>query len=278
MTKLIVVSDNEVHLPGLAVEHGLAIWVEAPWGAILYDTGQGQTLLPNLERLQLDPVRLQGVVISHGHYDHIGGLAALLRVRQQQGKKTPVWCHQAVFTPHLKQADNEISDVGPPQGPGSAYTALGAEFHWVEGQADPWPGVTLMAPIPRRTSFEGPAPNLVTRQGEGLISDPFEDDLAMLLAGPQGPVVVTGCAHAGVINVLMHAESIAGQPPVLLVGGTHLGPAPAAQQEAALAELASREDLQVAVGHCTGKEMAVRMGRILGQRFWGLGAGRVMEI
>ena len=114
---------------------------------------------------------------------------------------------------------------------------------------------------------------------DGQVSpDPFHDDLSILIQDEGNNAVLTGCAHSGVINVLLDAEEKAGQPIELLVGGTHLGPAPAAQQEAALAELASRENLQVVAGHCTGPVMAGRMHQLLGPRFSYLGVGTVIEI
>lgn len=275
MSRVTVVVDNLVtQVSPLFGEHGLSMWLEHGGANILYDTGMGRALLPNLETLELDPGLLDAVVLSHGHYDHTGGLEALLGARQEP---LPVYCHPAVFDPHLADHQGRRREVGPPLAR-PAYEALGARFNFVDRWASPWPGVTLLADIPRVTGFEVPAPNLITLQGGQVSPDPFHDDLSILIQGDSKAAVLTGCAHSGVVNVLMDAEDQAGGAVELLVGGTHLGPAPDAQQKAALAELASREGLKVVAGHCTGPAMAGRMHQLLGPRFSYMGVGTVLEI
>ncbi|KMY68809.1 hypothetical protein AAU61_04230 [Desulfocarbo indianensis] len=276
--KIVVVVDNTPGGLGCLAEHGLSLWVECDGRCLLYDTGAGKALLPNLEALELDPRRLECVVLSHGHYDHVGGLAGLLKARAAEGLKTPVWCHPAVFHPHLKEALGQVSDLGPPHGRLEDYQGLGAEFHWVEGNAAPLPGVILLAPIARRTEFEGAQPGLVTKEGGGLTPDPFLDDLALVLENDGEPLVLTGCAHAGVVNILLAVEEALGRRPHALIGGTHLGPAPEAQRMAVLAELEARPELQVVAGHCTGREVMGHLARRLGLRFKPLCVGQVMEI
>ncbi|MCB2226994.1 MAG: MBL fold metallo-hydrolase [Desulfarculaceae bacterium] len=278
MSRLTVVVENSVGFASpLLGEHGLSMWVEHQGRNILYDTGMGQALINNLKVLGLDPGELDGVVISHGHYDHAGGLEALLRERSEP---IGVWCHQNVFGCHMSQhlPGDTLREIGPPL-PQAGYEALGARFHFVDGPMEPWPGVMLLAPIARQTGFEGPMANLVTKQGGEVVPDPLPDDLAMLIEAPNGPVCLTGCAHAGAINVLLAAGEASGRPVSLLIGGTHLGPAPAEQQAAALAELAARPQLRVIAGHCTGLGMCARMLAELGEeRFGHLSAGMSLEI
>lgn len=275
MSRLTVVVDNSVALSmPLLGEHGLSFWLEHQGVNLLYDTGWGRALLGNLKALELAPNDLDAVVLSHGHLDHTGGLEALLKARSGP---TPVWCHRAVFNPHFSQRNNQTRDIGPRLSQ-EQYQGLGAEFHWVDGQAQPWPGITLLAPIPRNNDFEGPAPGLMTTSGGEMIPDPFDDDLSILLKGQAGPVVLTGCAHAGALNILAAASAAAGQPVSMLVGGTHLGPAPQKQQDAALAQLAAMPELKIVAGHCTGQDMCGRLQGILGQRFSHLAAGKVLEL
>lgn len=275
MSRITVVVENLVnHVSPLFGEHGLSLWLEHQGLNILYDTGMGRALLPNLETLGLDPNLLDALVLSHGHYDHTGGLEALLGARQEP---LPVYCHLAVFAPHLADHLGQRREAGPPL-TRMAYETLGARFNFVERWARPWPGVTLLADIPRVTAYEVPAPSLITVRDGKVSPDPFHDDMSILIQNGDRNAVLTGCAHSGVINVLIDAENKAGGPVDMLVGGTHLGPAPVAQQEAALAELASREKLQVAAGHCTGPAMAGRMHQLLGPRFSFLGVGTVLEI
>jgi 7,8-dihydropterin-6-yl-methyl-4-(beta-D-ribofuranosyl)aminobenzene 5'-phosphate synthase len=276
MSRLIVVVNNQVAFGPLMGEHGLSIWLEHRGLNILYDTGAGRALMPNLESLQMDPNKLDAAVLSHGHFDHTGGLAQLLQARSEP---LTVYCHPAVFASHVHALDDGTTmEIGPPLGSQAAYEAIGARFQMVTEPVSPWPGVTLLAPIPRVTEFEGPAPGLFSQRDGDLIPDPFDDDLAMLVEGDEGFSVVTGCAHAGAINVLLAAEDAAGGPVRLLVGGTHLGPAPARQQRHALGELKRRAHLYVAAGHCTGAEMEATLARELGERFIPLEASLAMQL
>lgn len=276
MSRLTVVVDNTTSMTRLMGEYGLSLWLEHGGLNLLYDTGAGDALLPNLKRLGLDPAMLDAVVLSHGHYDHTGGLAPLLRAR---GKTTQVWCHRSVFAGHLHEHDDgQVDEIGPPLGDQAAYEDLGARFNFIEANHSPWPGITLLAAIERQTDFEGKAPGLVRRGEGGLEPDPFDDDLAVLVDAPGGPAVLTGCAHAGVINVLLAAEATAPGPINVLVGGTHLGPAPPEQQAAALGEITAREELHVISGHCTGAPINALLARLLGERFIPLQAGMRFEL
>ena len=276
MSRLIVVVDNRVAFGPLLGEHGLSLWLEHEGLNILYDTSPGRALMPNLGQLGLDPKVLDAVVLSHGHFDHTGGLPDVLSARSEP---LPVWCHPAVFNPHVHQLDNgTLMNIGPPLGPQSAYEKLGAHFHMVTEPVSPWPGITLLAPIPRVTEFEGFGPGLMTEVNGKLVPDPFDDDLAMLVKGDEGYTVVTGCAHSGVINVMLAAEEAAGEAVRLVVGGTHLGPAPERQQRLAIAELKRRVHLHVAAGHCTGAAMEVRLAHELGDRYIPLEASQVLKL
>ena len=279
MNRITVVVENTALRDGLISEHGLSLWVETDSGVLLYDTGAGGGLLPNLKKLGLDPLAINCVVLSHGHRDHTGGLAALAALRKRAGLFTHVWCHADVFASHLREEENGmLFDVGTPLRDRAEYEKLLVKFYLVDGWANPLEGVTILAPIARKTDFEGPAPALVVLDANGkVIPDPLWDDLAVVLPAGDDIAVITGCAHSGAVNVLLAAEEHTGKKPVLLLGGTHLGPAPKAQQEKALAELAGRKELKVAAGHCTGAGFVKVLADKLGERALGLSGGQVFE-
>jgi 7,8-dihydropterin-6-yl-methyl-4-(beta-D-ribofuranosyl)aminobenzene 5'-phosphate synthase len=278
MDKLIVVVENDPARPGLMAEHGLSLWIEHDDQVLLYDTGAGRALLPNLAALGLDPGRIDAIVLSHGHYDHVGGLAELTELRTASGLRTPVWCHPGVFAPHLKEALGRLGDIGPPKGTAEAYEALGAEFYFFETPVSPWPGVTLLAPVARRTDFETTWEGLVTRgPGGAILPDPFDEDLALVIESDQGIAALTGCAHAGIINVLLAAEEHLGRPLDTLAGGTHLGPASAEHRAKAFDALAAHQGLRLAAGHCTGHAVVAELTSLLGDRFTHLRAGMTLR-
>ncbi|MCB2187122.1 MAG: MBL fold metallo-hydrolase [Deltaproteobacteria bacterium] len=276
MSRLTVVVDNLASQGDLTPEHGLAIWVEHQGREYLLDTGAGAALLPNLAALHLDPARLTGVILSHGHFDHGGGLAALMEARDHA--PLGLWCHRGVFDRHLLQSGEELLPIGLPAGDEAAHRALGLEFHWVEGRGSLAEGLTVLAPIPRLTDFEGPAPLLMTQRSDGeVLPDPFHDDLALVVEGQKLTAVVSGCAHAGMVNVILAAQDALGRPPDLFVGGTHLGPAPQDQVDATLAWLSGQPGIRVVAGHCTG-ERAGDLARVLEDGFRQLAGGLTLEL
>lgn len=275
MTSITVVVDNQPGLAGLTPEWGLALWIEHHGQAILYDTGQGPALLPNLAALGLDPARLTAVVISHGHLDHMGGLGPLLQARG--GEPLAVWCHVGVFEAHYKQEGGGLKDIGPPLGGRAPYEDLGADFHFVDVYAHPWPGMHLLAPIPRTVSYEEPAPGLVTFLGPAMVPDPVTEDLVVVLQTDSGPVALTACAHAGPANILEHVRQVMVAPVAWLIGGLHLDGVEPLQRDNSLAYLASREGLRLAVGHCTGPRSLAVLAQALGPRLTPLGLGLRLE-
>ncbi len=278
MISVTVVVENTVLYDNLLAEHGLSLWLETPDGFLLYDTGAGKALIPNLAALGLDPLNLSGVVLSHGHYDHSGGLADLLALRHDQGISTSVWCHADVFASHLSIKSGECLGVGPPLGDKSTYEARGAEFRFINGTFCPLPRITLLAPIERVTDFEGPTSDLLAEEGEQIVSDPLNDDLAILVEGETGLTVLTGCAHCGVVNLLLAVERVKGVKPVMLIGGTHMGSIAAAQRDKAVIEMKGRPELTVVAGHCTGFPAQQLLSTELGERALSLSAGMVFEL
>ncbi|MBI5523284.1 MAG: MBL fold metallo-hydrolase [Desulfarculus sp.] len=276
MTSITVVVDNQPGLEGLTPEWGLALWIEHQDQAILYDTGMGPALLPNLAALGLDPARLAAVVISHGHLDHMGGLGPLLQARG--GEPLPVWCHVGTFEAHYKQeADGSLKDIGPPLGGRAPYEDLGAHFKFVDVYAHPWPGVHLLAPIPRVVSHEEPAPGLVTLLGPAVVPDPVTEDLVVVIQSGSGPLVLTACAHAGPANILEHVRQVMAAPVAWLIGGLHLDTATPLHRQNSLAYLVNRQGLRLAVGHCTGPRSQAALAQALGARLTPLSLGLRLE-
>ena len=256
---------TEEHAPqgsGLQAEHGLAVFVEAGEARVLFDTGCTQVCVENAGRLGVDLAAAQRIVLSHGHYDHTGGLAAVL---QAIGPREVV-AHPAVFGERHAQRPSESRPrpVGPPS-QRTALEALGASFRLESGPTQVGDGITVTGAIPRHTAFEGPSPHLFVGEGEARQADPFEDDQALVVSTSRGPVVVLGCAHAGVVNTLTYAAQIAGSPAVYAVaGGMHLGAASDDRIEQTIRAMRDLGVERVMPCHCTGGRAAARMADAFG--------------
>lgn len=258
--RLRILCENTVgKATGCIGEHGFACLVETPEGRFLFDTGQGLGLLHNARVLGEDLGRLDGVLLSHGHFDHAGGLAGLL---ESHGPRD-IWAHPDVFTPRwwagkYEQRFNGMADSR------EKLEGLGARFILSTRWTEPAPGVALSGEIPR-IEDEATDSNLVVRLPNrgGFLQDTFPDDQYLALDADQGLVLVLGCAHAGLSNILHHACRTTGRDRIhAVIDGTHLGTATEEQFARAVSALRRYGVRRIGAAHCTG---LARCARLLGE-------------
>lgn len=260
---------------GLIGEHGFACHVETPEGCYLFDTGQGQGLLGNARILQKDLSDLRAIILSHGHYDHTGGLPDALH----QAGPIDVYGHPALFDQRYRATGQLQRFIGIPHRR-EYLEALGARFRLTTLWQEIGPEVYLSGEILRQTEYEkGDAKmTAVTADGERLRPDPLLDDLSLVVDSPSGLVVLLGCAHAGMINILRSvSRQLPGKRIHTVLGGTHLGFADDSQFELTLAALGEFGIERLAVSHCTGLSRAAQLQARLGERFCFGTVGSVLE-
>jgi len=244
---------------GLQAEHGFSALVTVRSGdkssTLLFDTGASpDALAVNAERLGVDTGSLQGVVLSHGHFDHAGGFDGLARLRGRSG--LPLTVHPAVWTRRRLALPGGREFEMPTLSRG----ALEREGFAVIERRQPSllaGGILITGEVDRVTEFEhGMPPAHQAWDGHDWRHDPLViDDQALVISvRGRGLVVVTGCGHAGVVNIIRHAMRLTGVSRLLaVIGGFHLsGPAfepIIAPTVAALTELAPE---LIVPGHCTG--------------------------
>ncbi len=249
---LSIVCENTVGKPISACgEHGFSCLVRTQAGSWLFDTGSGKTLLSNLDALELEAGQIDAVILSHGHYDHCGGLLPLL---QKIGPR-PVYSHSRIFAERFWQGQHEERAIGLPH-TRSELESAGAMFQPLDSLTELSPGLYFSGAIPRLDPFEKGDPHLVRRRkdGEGWSPDEFVDDAALAIETPKGLVVLLGCAHSGLINTVEYFRSALGQPRIhLIIGGTHLGPASDDQFAATVDYLRHLDFDRLGVSHCTGQ-------------------------
>ncbi len=257
--KITVLCENTVPTPGLLGEHGFAAFVETPGGNILFDTGQGFSLVQNSLRLQKDLRTVSKLVLSHGHFDHTGGMIAFLGVHGP--------C-EVVAHPDVLGERFRWMPVGPEEKPVSigipwreAYlTTRGARFNWQTEFTEIMENVFVSGEVPRTTPFESGDPKFVVRKNGDWTPDPFLDDYSMVLRTPKGLVVILGCAHAGLINILNHAIARTGVEKIYaILGGTHLGFSPRSQLDETIPVLKQYRVEILATSHCTGQGPIARL-------------------
>ena len=238
--------ENVASAPGLLGEHGAAFFIEADGHCLLLDTGQGLTLLQNAERLGLALERLEVIALSHGHYDHTGGLAAVL---ERTGGAVDLYLHPEALAPKFNRDGRSIGS------PITDLEVLRPRVRRLVASAEPVeirPGIRLTGEISRRHAIEdtgGP----FYRDAECTEIDTLPDDQALIIDTPPGLVVVLGCGHSGLINTLDQAQMLApGRPIHAVLGGTHLLRASAERLDFTVRALEGYGLDNLAPQHCTG--------------------------
>jgi 7,8-dihydropterin-6-yl-methyl-4-(beta-D-ribofuranosyl)aminobenzene 5'-phosphate synthase len=251
-------ADGET-VAGLRAEHGFSALVTVRgWNSsntLLFDAGASpDALAVNAGRLGIDVGGLQGVVLSHGHFDHVGGLDGLARLRGRSG--LPLTVHPAAWT----RRRLELPGGRALEMPTLSRGALEREGFEVLERRQPSllaGGILITGEVDRVTEFErGMPPQHQAWDGHGWQHDPavIDDQALVINVRGRGLVIVTGCGHAGVVNIIRHAMRLTGVSRLLaVIGGFHLsGPAfepVIGPTVAALTELAPE---LIVPGHCTG--------------------------
>ena len=273
--RITILCDNSVGpLAGTLGEHGFAALVEHPEGLLLFDTGQGATLIHNAARMGKDLRRVERVVLSHGHYDHTGGLRHLL---EAHGAKE-VLAHPALFASRYRVKDTgESVSIGIPDSE-SALAALGASFDLSDRFREVAQGICLTGEVPRRTPFEKGDGGLFCDEA-GCRPDRVPDDQSLVLKTARGLVLLLGCCHAGVVNTMEWARERTGVEAIYaVVGGTHLGFSSPEQLVETVAAFRRYRVGKVLASHCTGFSASARLMHELPGRFHQAQVGYTLEV
>jgi 7,8-dihydropterin-6-yl-methyl-4-(beta-D-ribofuranosyl)aminobenzene 5'-phosphate synthase len=263
----------------LASEHGLALLVDTGRGSFLLDTGASGRFLENARRLGRRIGDVASATVSHGHYDHGGGLRAFL----EENPRAPVFVQRGAFEGHFAR-DGQAACRSIGLEPDLIERRSG-RFVLVDDSAELLPGVRAEAaitgshPLPRDTE------RFFRVAGTGYQPDDFSHEMMVVAREGRGLVVLSGCSHRGVLNVLETAERrFPGEPIRALIGGFHLvDPAPGREGEPEQEVvrigrlLHAREGLRVWTGHCTGSRALSLLQRELGDRMTVFSTGQTFE-
>ncbi|PIE23176.1 MAG: MBL fold metallo-hydrolase [Planctomycetota bacterium] len=250
MSKITILVDGDVARDGLRSAHGFAAYVERAGCHILFDTGPaGGALLENARKLDIALEKIEAVVLSHGHYDHVGGLAELFEAIGPR----PVWLAPGTLQPRWSQKPGRPArEIGVPEASRRVLEEIGELRRECAQPREISKGLWCSGEIPRKNDFETPEARFFLDEA-GTEPDRILDDQALWLDSSEGLVILVGCAHAGLINTLEQARhQLPGRPLRAVLGGFHLLHADRRRLVRTSTELLHLAPELIAPMHCSG--------------------------
>ncbi|MGD9127726.1 MAG: MBL fold metallo-hydrolase [Planctomycetia bacterium] len=271
-TKITVLVENRAVGRDVLAEHGLSLWIEHDGHKILFDTGAGRAIRPNARARQIPLDEAEAVVLSHGHYDHTGGLIQVLELASP-----PVYAHPAAFQPKYKKYDDgRVVQINREKVNEEHIRRLGSEIRYTEQPTEIVEGLFATGPVPRETDFETTPDDFFLDEACTKL-DTLVDDQSLYFFTEQGPIVLCGCAHSGVVNTLRYVQELTGQAPYGVFGGMHLlnsGP------EVINMSIRAMQEMGVTLfgpSHCTGVGMTATLWTTVGDNFRDFCCGDVLD-
>lgn len=273
--KLISLVENSSCHPDCGCIHGLSLYLETPKHRILFDMGPNALFLENAQVLGVDLSAVDLAVLSHGHYDHGGGLELFCK----RNETAPILIAEHAFDAHAIRVEDGYEDIGIP----AALQGKWSErIRTRSGPVDS--ELYLLTEISDREYLTAASATLLERTGEEFASDRFLHEQSLIVSCEGKHVLLAGCAHRGIVNILRAGEAVIGREFDYVVSGFHLtNPGLGIDEPEALVrvvgeELLSRQKTRYITGHCTGQGPYEILREMLGGRLDTMPSGRVFVL
>jgi len=212
--RITALAENESHFENLVSEHGLSLYIETKKHQLLFDTGQGSLFAENAVKLGVDLTQIDLCILSHGHYDHGGGLRTFLKLNT----KSPIYTNIKSFGEYYANRANAPKE----------YIGLDKTLPFVErfvftgGYLAVEDGIEIFSSVTGQTLLPAGNSDLFEKTGDSFIPDNFSHEQNLILTENGKTILIAGCAHKGIINIVESFHDLKGCYPDHVVGGFHL--------------------------------------------------------
>ncbi|WP_430810596.1 MULTISPECIES: MBL fold metallo-hydrolase [unclassified Carboxylicivirga] len=245
--KLRTLIDNKQSKKQLKCEHGLSFLLETDEHIILFDVGQSDKFISNAQKMGVDLTKVDTVVLSHGHYDHTGGLPHFLRIN----KKARVLIHRSAFKERFSRSEVMIKENGIPWR--KEMDTFKDRLQLINEDTQLAPGIRLLTNIEAVDGHEVSNQRLVVKKDSDYVPDDFEDEIILVAQQSDETIVLCGCAHNGIVNILSTVSKRLNCHKFRCVaGGLHLKGQNTDSIKHVLQGITDFKVEQWALNHCTG--------------------------
>lgn len=256
--KICTLMENTPSGARFAAEHGLSLYIETKGRRILFDAGQSGAFADNAAKLGLDLAQVDAAILSHGHYDHSGGLTRFLECNAH----APIYLTEEALEPHYH--DDRYIGVSPD-------LISCPRLRFVRENATLYPGITLRRDLELRREIDHGGLSMV-ENGIKKAED-FRHEQYLLIEEDGRRILFSGCSHRGIENIAEHFR------PDILIGGFHFSKLPTDDPRLrSAAEILKAVGCTCYTGHCTGQAQFDVMKQVLGDQLHYLRAGSVLKI
>ena len=242
--KITTIVENQSKHGNLLSEHGLSLLIECDNKCILFDTGASDLIVKNAMSLAVNPADIDYIILSHGHYDHTGGL------KYMENKK--VYVHPDIFIPKYKKINSQYKYIGLPHAREYYEKENNIEFVEVQQSTKLTENVELHVDFKKQVVGD-----FYLRTNNNYIHNVFTDELALSINTNNGLVIVTGCAHSGIINIIEKVIEDNGTRTIYaLLGGFHLVNLSQKEVKIIAEKINHYHIKKIGISHCTGDKLA----------------------